>query len=197
MRVLTRPVHDAARRVGTFRVADPLRSVQRAQSSLLRTFAFVGALALLLAVAVGVALATLIAAPVRHMAEVAAAVDAGDLSARTGPVAAGGELRVLSVAFDNMLGRLERTFKRQRDFVSDASHELRTPLSVLRAQIELLRPRDESQHTRHEATATLLLRLDELDRLVGDMLTLASAEAGQLVEPQRDRPERVLRGPSP
>jgi len=29
---------------------------------------------------------------------------------------------------------------------------------------------------------TLLRRLDELDRLVGDMLTLASAEAGQLIE---------------
>ena len=35
-----------------------------------------------------------------------------------------------------------------------------------------------------EGTATLLRRLDELDRLVGDMLTLASAEAGQLIEPR-------------
>ena len=183
MRVLTQPVDSADRRVGTFRVADPLRSVQRAQSSLLRTFAFVGGLTLLLAIAVGVALATLIAAPVRHMADVAAAVDAGDLSARAGPVAARGELRVLSMAFDNMLGRLERTFKRQRDFVSDASHELRTPLSVLRAQIELL-DRETEPDARHEATAMLLSRLDELDRLVGDMLTLASADAGQLVEPQ-------------
>ena len=30
----------------------------------------------------------------------------------------------------------------------------------------------------------MLRRLDELDRLVGDMLTLASAEAGELVEPR-------------
>src|ERR1039457_1957728 len=37
---------------------------------------------------------------------------------------------------------------------------------------------------RHEATTPLLRRLDELDRLVADMLTLASAEAGQLVEPR-------------
>jgi signal transduction histidine kinase len=82
-----------------------------------------------------------------------------------------------------MLERLERAFKRQRDFVSDASHELRTPLSVLRAQVELLdRERDEQR--RHEGTRTLLRRLDELDRLVGEMLTLASAEAGQLVEPR-------------
>ena len=88
MRVLTQPVHSADRRVGTFRVADPLRSVQRAQSSLLRTFAFVGGAHTPACRGRGVALATLIAAPVRHMADVAAAVDAGDLSARAGPVAA-------------------------------------------------------------------------------------------------------------
>jgi len=82
-----------------------------------------------------------------------------------------------------MLDRLERSFKRQRDFVSDASHELRTPLSVLRAQVELL-ARETDEYRRDEATATLLRRLDELDRLVGDMLTLASAEAGQLIEPR-------------
>jgi signal transduction histidine kinase len=90
---------------------------------------------------------------------------------------------VLGGAFDRMLDRLERAFARQRDFVSDASHELRTPLAVLRAQVELL-DREHDQARRHEATVTLLRRLDEMDRLVGDMLTLASAEAGRLVEPQ-------------
>jgi two-component system OmpR family sensor kinase len=92
-------------------------------------------------------------------------------------------VRVLSEAFDRMLARLELAFKRQRDFVSDASHELRTPLAVLRAQVELL-DRESDERRRHEATATLLHRLDELDRLVGDMLTLAGAEAGQLIEPR-------------
>jgi signal transduction histidine kinase len=82
-----------------------------------------------------------------------------------------------------MLDRLERAFKRQRDFVSDASHELRTPLAVLRSQVELL-DRETDERRRHEGTATLLRRLDELDRLVGDMLTLASAEGGRVLEPQ-------------
>jgi signal transduction histidine kinase len=116
------------------------------------------------------------------MARVAAAVNAGDLSVRTGASGGRDEVAVLSDAFDHMLDRIERTFKRQRDFVSDASHELRTPLAVLRAQVELL-DRETDEHKRHEGTVTLLRRLDELDRLVGDMLTLASAEAGQLIEP--------------
>ena len=90
---------------------------------------------------------------------------------------------MLAAAFDRMLDRLERAFARQRDFVSDASHELRTPLAVLRAQVELL-DRETDEQRRHEGTVTLLRRLDEMDRLVDDMLTLASAEAGRLVEPQ-------------
>ena len=183
MRVLAQPIDYGRRRVGTLRVANPLTPVQQAQASLRRTFLVVGLVALALAIAAGIGLATLIAAPLRRIARVAAAVDAGDLSMRAGPVAARGEVRVLSEAFDRMLERLERAFKRQRDFVSDASHELRTPLSVLRAQVELL-DRETDERSRHEGTATLLRRLDELDRLVGDMLTLASAEAGQLVEPR-------------
>lgn len=183
MRVVTQPIDSEGRRVGTLHVADPLTPVEEAQESLLRTFAVVGSLALLLAVIAGVWIATLIARPLRRMARVAVAVDAGDMSQRAGSVAARGEVGVLAAAFDRMLERLERTFKRQRDFVSDASHELRTPLAVLRAQVELL-DRETDERARHEGTATLLRRLDELDRLVGDMLTLASAEAGQLVRPQ-------------
>ena len=184
MRVLTRPIAEHGRRVGTLQIADPLSLVEDAQDSLLRTFALVGSLALALAVVAGLLLAGLIAGPLRRMARVAVAVDAGDLSLRAGPAAGGrGEVGVLAAAFDRMLARLERAFTRQRDFVSDASHELRTPLAVLRAQVELL-DRETDEQRRHEGTVTLLRRLDEMDRLVADMLTLASAEAGRLVEPQ-------------
>ncbi len=184
MRVLTRPIVEHGRRVGTLQVADPLRAVEDAQRSLLRTFALVGSLALALAILAGLLLATVIAGPLRRMARVAVAVDAGDLSLRAGATTRGrGEVGVLAAAFDRMLSRLERAFARQRDFVSDASHELRTPLAVLRAQVELLDRETDEQH-RHKGTVTLLRRLDEMDRLVADMLTLASAEAGRLVEPQ-------------
>ena len=181
MRVLAQPIVSHRRYVGTLRVANPLTPVSQAQSSLRRTFVVVGTLAVVLAAIVGIALATLISAPLRRITAVAAAATAGDLSRRAGPAPARGEVGVLANAFDQMLERLERTFKRQRDFVSDASHELRTPLSVLRAQVELL-DRETDEHIRHAGTVTLLRRLDELDRLVGDMLTLASADAGELVQ---------------
>ncbi len=181
MRVVTRPIRSDGRQVGTLQIADPLRSVQDAQDSLVRTFAVAGSLALLLSIVAGVWIASLIARPLRRMATVATAVDAGDLSLRAGGVGTRGEVGVLASAFDRMLERLEAAFGRQRDFVSDASHELRTPLAVLRAQVELLE-RQHDEAGREEAARTLLRRLDEMDRLVADMLTLASAEAGRLVE---------------
>ena len=183
VRVLSAAIVAHGHRVGTLRLAEPLTAVDQAKSSLRRTFVVVGLLALVLAVAVGIGLAGLITAPLRRMTRVAAAVEQGDLSLRAGAHAGRGEVRVLAQALDNMLERLERAFKRQRDFVSDASHELRTPLAVIRAQVELL-DRETDEHRRHEGTMTLLSRLDQLDRLVGDMLTLASAEAGRLVEPR-------------
>ena len=183
MRVLTRPIAEDGRRIGTLYIADPLKSVSDAQASLRRTFALVGSLALALAVAAGLLIATLIARPLRRMASVASAVDSGDLSLRAGAVGTRGEVGVLATAFDRMLARLERAFARQRDFVSDASHELRTPLAVLRAQVELL-DRETDEHARREGTRVLLRRLDEMDRLVDDLLTLASAEAGRLVQPR-------------
>ena len=181
MRVLVAPIVDGGRRAGTLRLANPLTPVAQAQSSLRRTFAIVGALSVVLAAIAGAALAALIAAPLRRITAVAAAASAGDLSTRAGPVGGRGEVAILASAFDEMLERLERTFKRQREFVSDASHELRTPLAVLRAQVELL-DQETDERSRHAGTATLLWRVDELDRLVGDMLTLASAEAGELIE---------------
>ena len=113
----------------------------------------VGAGAVLLAIAAGIALAGLIAAPLRRIARIAATAGAGDLSVRAAPVVGRGEVGVLAVALDHMLERLERVFKRQRDFVSDASHELRTPLAVLRAQVELL-DGDADEQRRHERTQT-------------------------------------------
>jgi len=182
MRVLTRSIIDGARKVGVVRFADPLAPVSNAQSSLTQTFALVGVLTLLAAILAGAGVAVLIAAPLRRITAVAESAAAGDLSVRAGAIRGGDEVAVLARVFDQMLARLERAFTRQRRFVSDASHELRTPLAVARAQTELL-DRETDAAARHESTVMLLRRLDELDRLITDLLVLASAEGGHLVEP--------------
>jgi signal transduction histidine kinase len=87
-----------------------------------------------------------------------------------------------------MLDRLESGFRRRREFISDASHELRSPLTVLRGRIELLARRANDDRSIAEADE-LLREVSRMDRLVEDLLILARAERGALVQP---RPVPVL-----
>ena len=183
LRVLTRPILVDGRRIGTFRVADPLKSVADAQNELRDAFLVVGLAALALAVAAAIVVANRITAPLRRAAEVATAVDAGDLSPRL-EASGSDEVAQLGRSLNHMLDRLERAFERERAFVSDASHELRTPLTVLRGQVELLERSGADARERERIVAALMAEIARMTRLVDDMLTLARAEEGRVVQPR-------------
>jgi two-component system OmpR family sensor kinase len=184
LRVYSQPIVAGGRRLGTFRVADPRAPIDRAQSALQNTFLFVGAIALLFSLVMAAWLATVITRPLRRIASVASDVDGGDLSHRIGDVRTSDEVQQLADSFDRMLDRLENAFGRQREFVSDASHELRTPLAVLRGHVELLRREDVEPHERTQMFDLLIREIEHMNRLVDDMLSLARAEASELVHPQ-------------
>jgi signal transduction histidine kinase len=74
---------------------------------------------------------------------------------------------------------VELSMEQMRRFMADAAHELRTPVAVLRARAEVARA-----HARDPAhdDATLRAIEGEAERLgviVGDLLTLARADAGE------------------
>lgn len=79
------------------------------------------------------------------------------------------------------LDPIQQALHRQQEFAADASHELRTPLMVLRSASDLL---DQHRHEPLEANADLLddirHEVEHLERLVGELLTLARADLGQL-----------------
>lgn len=75
---------------------------------------------------------------------------------------------------------IQAAMNSQRAFIADASHELRTPLSVVRANAELLRRHpSEPVSANHDAVDGIIAESDRLGRVVGQMLTLAQADAGQ------------------
>ncbi len=184
LRVLTEPVVVNGQRIGTFRVADPLTSVDQALSTLRNRFIAVGLGALALSVIIAIWLANLISRPLRRMAAVASAVDSGDLSHRI-DYSGDDEVGVLADSFNHMMDRLEEGFRRQREFVSDASHELRSPLTVLRGRIEQLTVHPGDREEVSEAAAELMREVRRMERLTEDMLTLAKAERGGLVQRRR------------
>jgi two-component system sensor histidine kinase MtrB len=103
-----------------------------------------GAVALVLAIAVGRLVAGGILRPVRSGSAAAARIAAGDLAARV-PGGGSDELAAWAAEFNRMadslastIGRLEASESRNRRFVAEVSHELRTPLTALVGEAALI-----------------------------------------------------------
>ncbi|HIK19404.1 MAG TPA: HAMP domain-containing histidine kinase [Leptolyngbyaceae cyanobacterium M33_DOE_097] len=89
------------------------------------------------------------------------------------PVRGTNEMVELTITFNEMLHRLQTSFATQREFINDASHELQTPITVIRGHLEILR----HTHQRHAEILELVTdELDQMSRLVNDLLLLAKAE---------------------
>ena len=69
--------------------------------------------------------------------------------------------------------------EQMRRFMADAAHELRTPVTILRTRTELAlaQPRDATGDT--AAFQAIEREADRLGGIVGDLLTLARADAGE------------------
>lgn len=75
---------------------------------------------------------------------------------------------------------IETAFRKQQEFIADASHELRTPLTVLRSSADLLdRHRDEPLADNGDLFDDLRGELGRLERLAGDLLTLARSDLNE------------------
>lgn len=85
------------------------------------------------------------------------------------------EISRLAATMNKMLGRLEVSDAKQREFLADASHELRSPLSTLAATLEIAIA-DNSGQTWRDMQKVLVAQTERMRRLVDDLLTLARAD---------------------
>jgi signal transduction histidine kinase len=148
----------------------------------LRSFLVILAVASAFATLLAVIIGGPVAADVSRLAEVAAEVERGDLSARTGLVRRD-EIGRAAHALDQAVGRLaelesERAAveAERRVVLTSIGHDLRTPLAALRAAVEALADGvvDEPQRyllaMQHDVVA--------LGTLVDDLFLLARIESG-------------------
>jgi signal transduction histidine kinase len=165
---------DERARTGTFVVANFPAQERGEIDDAVRTQALTQFGTIVLASLLGLALAGRVLRPLRSLADTAQTISETDLTRRIA-VRGQDEASRIAGAFNDMLGRLERAFAAQRQFLDDASHELRAPLTVIRGHIELLEFEGEPE----ERAATITLITDEIERMsriVEDLLLLAKAE---------------------
>lgn len=95
------------------------------------------------------------------------------------------ELKETATAFNDMLARLEDSFRRLTDFASDIAHELRTPIGNLMTQTHVTLAQARTVEDYREVLYSNAEELDRLARTISDMLFLAKADHG-LIVPQRE-----------
>lgn len=115
--------------------------------------------------------------PVSQMALAAREMDADDLGRRLPPSTTRDELETLSLAFNNLLDRLQLAFERQRSFTGDASHQLRTPLTAILGQVEVALRRERSADEYRQVLNKVQKKATHLTRVVESLLFLARANS--------------------
>ncbi len=160
------------------RIEAPLDDMRR------QTGMWIGA-ASILALLISVVLSAGITRPVRALTRAAEAMEAGDLSARTGFTGTD-EIGQLAASFDRMATALDHLDNAKTEFVGNVSHELRTPLTSMRLSIANLMDGvvGELDERQQRTLARVQRELDRMIRMVSELLEMARLEAG-MVEPTR------------
>ncbi len=130
-------------------------------------------LVLLLASLGGYFLARKSLLPIASMNSQTKQITAERLSSRLDVSNARDELGRLATTINELLTRLESSFKSQQRFIADASHELRTPLAVLRGETEVALSKDRSTREYREALTSIQDEAERLSRIVEDLFILA------------------------
>jgi signal transduction histidine kinase len=144
------------------------------------SFAIGAPVAVLLASLLGYALAATALRPVEAMRRRAAGVSLDRDGERLPLPDAHDEIRRLGETLNAMLGRLRRSYERERRFVADASHELRTPVAVIKAELEAALRRAPPEGELREALAAAVEECDHLAQLAEDLLVVARSGDGGL-----------------
>lgn len=179
LRSLTVPVaSNDGEMLGVFVVARFPAGERAEVDEAVRVAATVGIAAFIVAALVAWAIAGRVLAPLRNLADAAAEIDQRDLSHRI-DVKGSGEIAELGHRFNAMVDRVENAFATQRAFLDDAGHELRTPITVLQGHLELVEPDGQLPA---DTRALLLDELDRMNRIVEDLLIIATSDRPDFVK---------------
>jgi len=118
--------------------------------------------------------------PVDAITLAAQRIAAGDLCQRLTMSTAPDEIGRLAATFNNMIGRLDASFRQIRQFTSDASHELRTPLTVMKGETELVLRRPRPLEDYQSVLESNLEEIDRMTHIVDELLFLSHADMGEV-----------------
>lgn len=119
--------------------------------------------------------------PIHEITKTAKKINRYDLSKRITIINPNNELGKLSMVINEMIDRLDISFKSQNKFISNASHELRTPLAVIKGYTDLLNAGAKSDPVMVDrGIAEILKEVNNMENLLKKLLFLARKENNTL-----------------
>ncbi len=125
-------------------------------------------------------------APLREIRRSAAGITANRLDQRLSAASIPLELAEVAETLNEMLARLEKSFRRLSDFSSDLAHELRTPVTNLLTQTQVMLSKRRTLDEYQDVLASNAEEFERLSRMISDMLFLAKSD-NHLIVPHRER----------
>jgi heavy metal sensor kinase len=180
LRVVTMPIIENEKMVGIVQVGSSLEGVEEALQQLLLILLIAVPAALLIASAGGLFLANKALRPVDAITQIARRIGSGDLSQRIRIKRVNDEIGRLASTFNEMIAKLEKSFRQVKRFTADASHELKTPLTILRGEVEVGLKKKRGLKEYERILTSNLEEINRMSRIVEDLLTLSRADMGEL-----------------
>lgn len=110
--------------------------------------------------------------PVTDMVKQVNEIDVDNLRERISAGTGKDEIAQLGNTFNNMLDKLEISFKTQKDFIINASHELKTPLTSLTGNLEVTLLKERKNEEYKHILVSTLDDVKNLNKLINQLLIL-------------------------
>lgn len=180
LRIITFPVKEKNQTHKIIQVASSLEDVEDALNTLFIILVITVPLALMMASLGGQFLANKALKPVDHITQTARMITSKNLNQRMKPLKVKDEISRLIETFNEMISRLDQSFRQIKQFSSDASHELKTPLTILKGEVEVTLRKERSSGEYQQILRSNLEEINRMSQIVEDLLLLSKADTGEL-----------------
>ncbi|MGZ3559329.1 MAG: sensor histidine kinase, partial [Thermodesulfobacteriota bacterium] len=81
---------------------------------------------------------------------------------------------------NEMIARLESSFKGMAEFTADVSHELKTPICAMRGEAEVLLLKERKTEEYQEGLVHFIEQFDHLNQMINDLISLSKFDTTQV-----------------
>ena len=180
LRIITFPVIGNNQTAKIIQIASSLEDVEDALNTLFIILMITVPLALMVASLGGQFLANKALKPVDQITKTARMITSQNLNQRINPPKVRDEISRLIETFNEMISRLDQSFRKIKQFSTDASHELKTPLTILKGEVEVSLRRERTPQEYKQTLRSNLEEINRMSQIVDDLLLLSKADIGEI-----------------